>query len=176
MQPTYDIELDPVSFITVGAEGPPGGRTFYLQAAQSRRVVTLVIEKEHAIALAASIARLLDGLGGFDEDPDAEGLAARLALLQPVQPDFRVGQLGIGVDEERRVMVLVANELAEPDEPGQRARFVATYEQMQSLAQQAMAVAEQGRPICPLCGEPMDDDGHFCPRSNGHARLHLEDE
>ena len=27
-----------------------------------------------------------------------------------------------------------------------------------------------GRPACPICGRPMDPDGHVCPRSNGHGR------
>jgi hypothetical protein len=25
-----------------------------------------------------------------------------------------------------------------------------------------------GRPACPLCGNPMDPEGHSCPRTNGH--------
>ena len=26
-----------------------------------------------------------------------------------------------------------------------------------------------GRPICPLCGSPIEPEGHMCPKSNGHA-------
>jgi len=29
-------------------------------------------------------------------------------------------------------------------------------------------VAGQGRPICGNCGEPIDPEGHFCPKRNGH--------
>jgi predicted amidophosphoribosyltransferase len=25
-----------------------------------------------------------------------------------------------------------------------------------------------GRPICSMCGQPIDPEGHFCPRKNGH--------
>jgi uncharacterized repeat protein (TIGR03847 family) len=174
MADTFDIDLDPVSFITVGTAGPPGQRTFFLQASQARRVVALIIEKQQAEALATAIQRILSELARRDP----EGHAARLrpldtsmALLQPIEAEFRAGQIGLGADEERESLILVADELT-PDEDeretGRRARFVATYAQMLSLAHHAIEVVGQGRPTCPLCGEPIDPEGHFCPRSNGH--------
>lgn len=171
MAESYDYDLDPVSFITVGTEGPPGQRTFYLQAAHGPRVVSLVIEKEQALALAASIDRLMVRL--LQRDPARAGnlapVTANLDLLQPVQPAFRVSEMGIGVDEERHMILLVAHEVPEEDPAeGQRARFVASYEQMLALARRALEVVQQGRPICPLCGRPIDPDGHFCARLNGH--------
>jgi hypothetical protein len=30
------------------------------------------------------------------------------------------------------------------------------------LGRQAEAAVAAGRPLCPNCGEPMDDFGHFC--------------
>jgi uncharacterized repeat protein (TIGR03847 family) len=166
----FDFDFDPAAFITVGAVGPPGQRTFFLQATQGRQVVSLVIEKEQAIALAASIDRLLAGVEAHDLG-DAESVdvtATGLDLLQPVNAEFRVVEMGLGVDEERGVIVLVSLE-APDDEPGKRARFTGTYAQMRVLARRAIAVAEQGRPFCPLCGRPIDPDGHFCPRTNGHG-------
>jgi uncharacterized repeat protein (TIGR03847 family) len=32
----------------------------------------------------------------------------------------------------------------------------------------AMRVLAAGRPPCPLCGQPLDPQGHLCPRRNGH--------
>ena len=29
-------------------------------------------------------------------------------------------------------------------------------------------VVAAGRPTCAMCGEPIDPEGHFCPRRNGH--------
>jgi uncharacterized repeat protein (TIGR03847 family) len=141
-----------------------------LQASQGPTVVSLVIEKEQAIALAASIDRLLVGLAVESEESlaiDDEPLVG-MELLQPVEAAYRVVEMGLGVDEEREMIVLVAMEAPE-DEPGQRARFFATYDQMRRLARRAVDVAESGRPTCPLCGHPIDPDGHFCPRTNGHA-------
>jgi uncharacterized repeat protein (TIGR03847 family) len=168
----YDYDLDPVSFITVGAVGPPGQRTFYLQASQSRTTVSLLIEKEHAAALALSIERLLAGLA--EQDPAsaaaaAERLEVNMDLLTPVTPVFRVGQLGIGVDAERDLVVLVAEEQTEDEtEDGRKVRLVGSYDQMLTLSRHALDVVNQGRPTCVLCGEPIDAEGHFCARRNGH--------
>jgi len=32
-------------------------------------------------------------------------------------------------------------------------------------------VVAAGRPPCPLCGNPLDPEGHVCPRQNGHHRV-----
>ena len=37
-----------------------------------------------------------------------------------------------------------------------------------SLLNVTATVVNEGRPLCQLCGLPMDPDGHKCPASNGH--------
>ena len=172
----YDFELDPASFMTIGAIGPPGERTFYLQAAHGTDVVSVIIEKEQAAALAASIERLLVALEKRDPDhaTDLKPLDTNMGLLQPVRSAFRATQLGIGVEEERHVIVIVAHEDAD-DGPGLRARFVCTYELMLTVARRAIEVIRQGRPVCELCGQAIGPDGHFCPRRNGHHPLAQRD-
>jgi len=49
-----------------------------------------------------------------------------------------------------------------------RVRFWATREQMLSLARHGAVVCAAGRPRCPLCGNPIDPEGHRCPALNGH--------
>ena len=62
-----------------------------------------------------------------------------------------------------------------PDEDEENttvARLFGTRAQMDALARHGMEVISRGRPICPLCGKPMDPDGvghGFCPRRNGHS-------
>lgn len=34
----------------------------------------------------------------------------------------------------------------------------------------AKAVVAAGRPACPFCMQPIDPDGHICPRANGYRR------
>jgi len=55
-----------------------------------------------------------------------------------------------------------------------RARFWATREQMLSFARHGAAVCAAGRPRCPLCGNPIDPEGHVCPALNGHREKNSE--
>lgn len=173
--PDFVYDLDPANFITIGTIGPPGQRTFYLQASQGSVVVSLIIEKEQARALAESLDQLLEALEErYPRPPDAEQeITYDMALLQPVNELWRVGQMGLGYDEDTDLIVLIAQELLFEDDPRQEpevVRFTATREQMRALSKHALWVVEQGRPLCPLCGGPIDPDGHFCPPSNGHRR------
>ncbi len=68
----------------------------------------------------------------------------------------------------------MAEEIAEFDEEGEPvatgglARFGATRAQVAALARRGMELVESGRPLCPLCGFPLDPEGHACPRTNGN--------
>lgn len=171
--PDFIYDLEPVSFITADAIGPPGRRTFYLQASQERTVVSLIIEKEQARALAESLDQLLEALKErYPKRPGPiEPVDYDMGLLKPIDSLWRVGQMGLGYDEETDLIVLIAQELMFEDEElrePEAVRFAATREQMQALSEHAAWVVEQGRPECPLCGNPIDPDGHFCPPSNGH--------
>jgi NAD(P)-dependent dehydrogenase (short-subunit alcohol dehydrogenase family) len=37
-----------------------------------------------------------------------------------------------------------------------------------SFVERAARVVASGRPPCPMCGQPLDPQGHICPRRNGH--------
>ena len=100
-------------------------------------------------------------------------LGSDLALREPLEPLFVVGQMGLGYEESRDMLVLVVQELAEEEEePSRRwvVRLWATRGQMAALSEHIEQVAGRGRPICPLCKQPIDAEGHFCPKSNGHGQ------
>jgi uncharacterized repeat protein (TIGR03847 family) len=82
--------------------------------------------------------------------------------------------MGLGYDESEDAVVLVVQELTTEEESGDAriARFWATRSQMQAISRHALEVVAMGRPICPLCSRPIDAEGHFCPKSNGHDRVH----
>lgn len=162
-------DLNPVTHITVGAVGAPGKRTFYLQGRRGATIVTLVAEKEQVSALSAGIDQLLERLGAGQRPIEVS--ATQMELSEPLEPVFRIGQLGLGYDAEQNLLVVVAYELPDEEEPASVnvVRFWATQDQMRALARQAAGVVAAGRPICVLCGRPIDPQGHFCPRRNGHG-------
>lgn len=168
-QEIYD--LNPVVYITADAIGPPGQRVFYLQASQGETLVTLVLEKEQVQALAISVEQMLEELE--KRHPQGAGemeLIGRydLVLREPIEPVFRVGQLGLGYDENTDMLIVVAHESNDDNDETSIARFWATRAQMKALSEHSLQVVRAGRPICPLCSQPIDPDGHFCPRRNGH--------
>lgn len=171
--PYQVFDLNPVERITTDAIGKPGERVFYLQARQGRRLVTIICEKEHVAALAMAIDRVLLSLA----DDDAEAVVAPdpvidegMDLEYPLEPVFRAGRVNLGYDEVSERLVIIAYELM--DEEDERspsvARFWATLAQMRAFSIRGQEIVAAGRPICAMCGEPMDPEGHFCPRKNGH--------
>lgn len=179
MSDRFAYDLDDVDTVTVGTVGPPGRRSFLLQAAQSGSLLTVSLEKEQAAALAAGLARLLNLLRREDPDHAAnlQPAGGAMDLVEPFQEAFRVGSIGLGVDEQRHRVLMVLHELGmeEDDEteadaglpPGGRARLSLRYAQALDLVQHIPAVVSGGRPNCPACGEPLDE-GHRCQRRNGH--------
>ncbi|MCS6840664.1 MAG: DUF3090 family protein [Roseiflexus sp.] len=166
---TYD--LDPVTRITASAVGPPGQRVFYIQARRGRELVSLIAEKEQVRALAQAIDRLLEELA--EKNPllstsDDLLLASDMELEEPIEPQFRIAQMGIGYDAERDKVVLVVQGYRndESDEEPPTARFSASRQQMRALSEHAAKVVARGRKICGNCGRPIDPGGHFCPQMN----------
>ena len=165
------IELSRPDFIVIDTIGPPGQRTFYLQAAQDDMRVTLIIEKEQAAAVSLAINGILEKLGETQEVIES----APLDLVQPVVPLFRVGRLGLGYDEEQNMLIVMAEELAEEDRAQRtKVHIWISHTQMAVLAHQAASAVRAGRPICPLCGETIElGEQHVCVRGNG--RKHLDE-
>ncbi len=169
-------DLNPVARVMTGAVGEPGHRVFYLQGRQGTTLVTLQAEKEQISSLSAGIRDMLDKLG---KRPNQETTSSpyEVSLEEPFESLFQIGQLGLGYDQEHDLLVIVAYEAPAGENPDtvNIVRFWGTREQMRALAQHAAEVVASGRPICVLCGKPIDPEGHFCPRRNGHgARATLE--
>jgi uncharacterized repeat protein (TIGR03847 family) len=172
--PPQEIDLRPVTHITTDAIGQPGKRVFYIQAWQDERTVTLIIEKLQIQSLAVGLEQflvelnrqfpnLVESSAGYEED--------KMHIHPPVDPLFRTGELGLGYDAEDDLIVLIAREMiAEGENPDEASvvRFWCSRSQLRAMCQWGIEVASQGRPICNQCGEPMDPEGHFCPKKNGH--------
>jgi uncharacterized repeat protein (TIGR03847 family) len=155
--PNIEIELNPVDFITIGTVGPKGQRVFHLQAGQGEQVACMIIEKEQAAALSEAVRELVEDLDKRFPPPEGRTMVNlseyNMELRDPVSPMFRIAQMGLGYDEDRNMVVLVAQELVtldegvDPDtvEPG-IVRMWCTRPQIAALSQHAMQTVQAGRP------------------------------
>ena len=160
------FELNDVDHLTTGTIGPPGQRVFYLQAAQRGQLVSLRLEKTLVAALVQYLVALLNDL------PPPGPLPDELDLREPVVAEWVVGGLGASYDEHSDRVVLLAEELVDDEaQEGASARFAATREQVAAFTMHGAGVVQAGRPPCPLCGQPLDPEGHVCARLNGHRPL-----
>ncbi|HMD87730.1 MAG TPA: DUF3090 domain-containing protein [Anaerolineaceae bacterium] len=172
--PRVEIDLNPVTHIITDAIGKPGERTFYIQAWQDDRVVSILVEKVQIQTLAIGIEQFLSELTTrYPDLPQASEKfdEEKMHIHPPVDPIFRVGELGLAYDADQDLLILVAREVQgegiNPEETGV-VRFWCTRSQLRVLGKWGLEISGRGRPICPQCGEPMEPEGHFCPKRNGH--------
>jgi uncharacterized repeat protein (TIGR03847 family) len=174
-------EFDPPDRFVAGTVGPPGQRTFFLQASEGRRLTTVSVEKEQVAVLADRINDMLDSYaGGSGGDHAATEVADNAPLDTPIEDEFRVNTLSLGWDEGRQVLVIECLD-RDPDDPETVApdvlvgepklvRIVLTPARARAFARRAQSVLSAGRPPCPFCGGPLEPEGHICPRANGYKR------
>ncbi|SFO79880.1 MULTISPECIES: DUF3090 domain-containing protein [Actinomadura] len=177
------ISYDPPERFVAGAVGRPGDRAFYLQARSGRRVTSVGLEKFQVTLLAERLEELLDEVlrrsGGEGAVPAVapSELQDDGPLDQPVEEEFKVGTMALAWDPEDEQVVIEAQEVteseAEPD-VGEDDPAIAVLRvrispaQARAFAERALKVVAAGRPPCPLCGLPLDTEGHVCPRQNGY--------
>jgi uncharacterized repeat protein (TIGR03847 family) len=178
---------DPPERFVAGTVGQPGERTFYLQARLGSRTTSVALEKGQVSQLAQKLDELLDevaprdrGQAGAAQEAAAQADDAPLDL--PLTEDFRVGAIALAWDHDgERVIIEAQEESEEPIEPltddvpedGPAVlRVRITADAARAFSRRAIQVVRQGRPLCPLCGLPLDPSGHVCPRQNGHRVGH----
>jgi len=188
------FEFDPPERFVAGTVGQPGERTFFLQASGGGRLVSVALEKVQVAALAEKLDELLDEVRRRQGSDSAIPAAASVDLEDvrpletPVEEEFRVGTLALAWDEDTS-QVIVEAQSVEPQsiesEPGEAETEVAAEpsggeftgdllrvrispEAARAFSKRAQRVVAAGRPPCPLCGNPLDAEGHVCPRQNGH--------
>lgn len=177
---------DPERFVA-GTVGAPGQRSFFLQARDARRLTTVVLEKEQVSVLAERVDVMLDEVlrrsRGVAAVPaiapaDTEDLDP---LDQPIVEEFRVETMTLTWDDDLERVVIAAyappddDTAAEPpDDPEESDRDVLVVRlsgaDARAFVRRAQALVAAGRPPCPLCGLPLDPEGHICPRQNGYRR------
>lgn len=166
------FELPEADWATVGSVGQPGQRTFYIQARQDTQLLTLKLEKQQVAALAQFLAEILADLPTTEEAPDG----GPDDLAEPVLAEWAVGTLQLAYDGSSDRIVVLAEEIGADDDSGEAtgetdrgaARIGLTRGAAARIVRVGTDLVAAGRPICALCGRPMNPEGHSCPRTNGH--------
>jgi uncharacterized repeat protein (TIGR03847 family) len=190
------FEFDPPDRFVAGTVGQPGERTFYLQASAGGRLVSVALEKVQVQALAEKLDELLDEVRRRQGADSTVPAAATVELEDvrpldtPVEEEFRVGTLALAWDEDTEQVIVEAQSMetdttstdADPatevtaadgtEFRGDLLRVRIAPAVARAFAKRALRVVAAGRPPCPLCGNPLDPEGHVCPRQNGHRGLH----
>jgi uncharacterized repeat protein (TIGR03847 family) len=167
----------------VGTVGTPGERVFFLQASDEARTVSVALEKAQVTVLAERMEQLLAEMATRSAvevpdqiEPDTE------PLENPVDEEFRVAAMGLAYDTDSGLIVVEAQAQADSAETAEATLLEDTEDGPDALrvrlqhraafefVERARRVIAAGRPPCPLCNEPLDADGHVCPRSNGYRR------
>ncbi|NYI47357.1 putative repeat protein (TIGR03847 family) [Nocardioides aromaticivorans] len=175
--------FDPPERFVAGTVGEPGSRTFFLQAVEGNRVVSVALEKQQVEALSERVDELLDEViadgtaRGVIPAIAPFGLADDAPLAQPIEEEFRAGTMTLSWDPgDERVVIEVfpvgeePAELADGEEPAEMLLVRLEPGQARAFVKRAEAVVGAGRPSCPFCGQPIDPDGHLCVRANGFKR------
>jgi uncharacterized repeat protein (TIGR03847 family) len=177
--------FDPPERFVAGTVGQPGDRTFFLQAREGPRVVSIVMEKVQVAVLAERLGDLIAEIERRGVPPAAIAETAvaddRAPLDEPINEAFRAGSLTLGWDGGAKQVLVEARaqsedgETVDPDEDDDEdedgpdlLRVRISLAAARSFVARAARVVASGRPPCPLCGRPLDPQGHICPRRNGH--------
>jgi uncharacterized repeat protein (TIGR03847 family) len=188
MSRVIHVFRQPERFVA-GTVGEPGDRSFYLQAIEDARTVSVLLEKQQVSVLAERIAALLQEVARrFGPDVEVSGTTPDAdPLAVPLEEEFRVGTMGLGWDADSRSIVVellaVSEEevdesvvLDDTEEGPDALRVFLSPVQAHAFAERAEKVVSAGRPPCPLCAEPLDPAGHVCVRLNGyHQRTAIAD-
>jgi uncharacterized repeat protein (TIGR03847 family) len=170
-------EAQRADLFTVDYSGEPGHRSFYLQVRFGDSNITLAVEKQQVALLAEKLTEMLLLIDATD--PIATLGPQRLPSLEAIfaDPVWHVGAIGLSYDDDADLVSVDIREAADDVEEaleegtpsdGGSARLLLQRSQVRDFVVHALAVVQEGRPMCPLCGLPIDPDGHACPATNGH--------
>jgi uncharacterized repeat protein (TIGR03847 family) len=193
-------DYDPPERFVAGTVGQPGQRTFFLQARGAGGMTTVALEKQQVAALAERVDELLDEVlrrtGGAAPVPAVAPVASTdmEPLETPIEEEFRVGTMSLVWDGDRQVVVIECFEVGDEPETEEMEALAGLTEleadeatdgdtdqrsvlrvtlngsSARAFAKRALALVAAGRPPCPFCANPLDPEGHVCPRANGYRR------
>lgn len=175
--------------VVIGTVGQPGSRTFYLQVRSGRQIVSVTLEKQQSMLLADKIDEILDQLMATEGNPLSIPTITPIELVdndpleQPVQEEFRAGAMGLGWDPSTAQIVIEAFPSLQTDgdddddddddaeeitvEPAEMLVVRIPVGTARAFSMRTREIVGAGRPLCPLCANPVDTEGHTCTFPTG---------
>ncbi|TFC44369.1 DUF3090 family protein [Cryobacterium sp. TMT1-21] len=170
--------------VVVGTVGLPGSRRFYLQARTGAHLISIGLDKQHAAVLADAVDEMLDELRAREGNPFGIPTDTPIELVdnepleQPLTEEFTTGAMSLVWDPSTVQIVIEAHQapgeiesfaeiLTGPKEPQGLLLVRMPVGTARAFAKRTHEVVGAGRPLCPLCGSPIDPDGHVCSFPDG---------
>jgi len=166
--------------VVIGTIGVPGARTFYLQVRTAKQIVSVALEKQQSAQLAEKIDEILDQLLTLKGNPFSVPTGTPIELvdndqLEAVEEQFRTGAMTLGWDPTTAQVVIEAYPITDVDADDNIESLAENRAEVpemllvrmpvgtaRAFAKRTREVVGAGRPACPLCGYPVDADGHVC--------------
>ncbi len=165
-----NYSLDELSVLAAVAVGQPGKRTFFLALGQGGKWFRLWLEKESLQALAMAIRKFLFGLSQSLPDLPATPPATQALPADPPpglpSAELEIEEMTLGYEGGKVVLDFKAHRSGAKSADKVTLHTLLAIDQLRNLANQAERVCAAGRPLCPVCGQPIDPSGHVCPGEN----------
>lgn len=168
-----ELEFTNLTGLRAESIGEPGQRTFRILADSGSSSAIIWLEKEQLFQLALAINQVL---AAQPESPTGTDIPSQSGSEPPpTNVEFKAGHLVLGHDGRSGRFMIDARDVESSEDAPPNIRVWSERSQVGAFAEESLRVCASGRPLCPLCGSPIDSTGHRCPRSNGHRLLDLEE-
>ena len=141
--------------------GEPGNRTFSLDFFCLDATVKIWIEKQQLALLAQEITK--------NQHKEIDTKTNMKYQKSALEYEFKLLDFLISYNTENNNI-----EFQFLGENKEQESFVIKFEfnnlLSQKFAKKSFDLISKGRPICMLCFNPINDDGHFCIKMNGHIQ------
>ena len=175
--PDERLDFGVVESISAQALGQAGRRTFCITLSSFYGKAMVWVEKEQLLEFAIAIKQLIStttppNLPKSYKSDDIESISKK-------SPEFKASEIRLGYDQDTALFMIEAAGIelmsnSDPEESRTVLIFGISRQLADELSDQSLQVVAAGRAKCPLCHEPIDPDGHICPKSNGHHKGNLE--
>ena len=162
-------QYDQVTLLSPFAVGVAGKRTFFLAVGEKDKWLRLWMEKEHLETLSLGIEQLLFTLS-------QEGITIPRTAKSPSLSDdspsglpsaeLEIVQMTLGYEEGKAAIEFLVQASGSREQDPSQVHCLATLTQIRELRSRVARICAAGRPLCSLCGGPIDPAGHNCPRLN----------